>query len=182
MNKFFVIVGPGGVGKDTLAKEVMKELPNVFPLVSCTTRKPRQEDIPGKTYNFFTNEEFEEMIKNNEFLEYDHHFNAYFGSRKKDLEEILKKGNAISDIDIVGAENLKKQRNDIVTVFIKAKSKEVLIDRLKSRGMNEEKIKMKLARFDEEMKYEIKADYIIVNDDLKTAVNELKEIIKKETS
>jgi guanylate kinase len=179
MNKFFILIGPGGVGKDTLLKEVIKTTPNLFELVTCTTRTLRPEDIPGITYNFFSEKEFKKMIKNNEFLEHDYHFGAYYGSRKKDLEVLLKKGNAIADIDINGTKNIKKIRPSIVTIFIKTKSKKELIKRLKNRGMSEDQIKAKLARYDEEMKYEKESDYVVVNDELKKAVEEIKLIIKK---
>ncbi len=182
MNKFFILVGPGGVGKDTLIKELKKINSNLFELVTCTTRTPRAEDVAGETYNFFSEKDFIKMIKNNDFLEYDNHFGAYYGSRKKDLEGLLKKGNVIADIDITGVKNIKKIRKDIVTIFVKTKSKEVLIKRLEKRGMTIQQIKAKLDRYGEEMKYEKKANYVIINDDLKKAVNEIKEIIKKETN
>ena len=181
MNKFFIIVGPGGVGKDTIIKEVIKLNSNLFDLTTCTTRKPRPEDIPGKTLNFFSEKEFKRMIEKGEFLEFDIHFGAYYGSRKKDLEKLLEKGSVVADIDIHGAENLKKIRKEAITIFIKAKSKQVIVNRLKERGMSEKGIKMKLDRFDEEMIYEKKSDYVVINDDLKKAVDEVRSIIKNET-
>jgi guanylate kinase len=181
MNKLFILVGPGGVGKDTILEELMKKVSYLNRLITCTTRKKRPDDISGKTIKFFSEQEFKAMIKHGDFLETDFHFGAYYGSRKKDLARLLKKGNVIVGLDINGARKLKKMLNFVVTIFIKVKSKNVVIERMRMRGMSEEGIKMKLKRYGEEMKYEKEADYVVVNDKLDVAISELKKIIEAES-
>ena len=178
-----ILSGVAGAGKDTIKKELINRMENVISLPSYTSRPIRNGDIEGETYNFVSKEEFEEMIKNGDFYEYDVHHNNYYGTSKKLLQEKIKEGKVIiKDIDVNGTESLLKVlKGDvkIVTIFLKV-SKEVLLNRLNNREdhLPEEEIKLRLNRFDyEESKINL-YDYVIENDNLDDTILKIEEIIK----
>ena len=131
-----ILSGVAGAGKDTIKKELIKRMKNVESLPSYTSRPQRNGDIPGQTYNFVSKEKFEEMIKNDEFYEYDIHHNHYYGTSKKLLNEKIKNGKIIvKDIDVNGTEHLIEmlgKDTKIVTIFLRV-PKEELKKRLEER-------------------------------------------------
>ena len=131
-----LLSGVSGAGKDTIKKELIARMDNVESLPSFTDRAPRENDIPGKTYNFVSTEEFEAMIARGELYEYSAHHNHYYGTSRKLLNEKMQNGKIIvKDIEVNGVENLVKLLgNDtkIVTIFLKV-PKEELRRRLESR-------------------------------------------------
>ena len=131
-----LLSGVSGAGKDTIKKELISRMENVESLPSYTDRPPRENDVPGVTYNFVTAEEFEQMIKNGELYEYSVHHEHYYGTSKKLMNEKIKNGKIIvKDIEVNGVENLLKILGDeikIVTIFLKV-PKEVLAKRLEKR-------------------------------------------------
>ena len=124
-----ILSGVAGAGKDTIKKELIKRMENVESLPSYTSREPREGDIEGITYNFVSKEQFEEMIKNNEFYEYDIHHNNYYGTSRKLLNEKIDQGKIIvKDIDVNGTENLLKllgKEHKIVTIFLRVPKDEL---------------------------------------------------------
>ena len=165
--------------------DAIKRMENVETLPSFTSRAMREGEVEGGTYHFVTKPEFEEMIRNGEFYEYDIHHNNYYGFPKKLLREKMKSGKIIvKDIDVNGTENLKKLLKDdtkIVTIFLKV-SKEELRKRLETRvdKPSEEEIILRLNRFDyEESKIGI-YDYVIKNDNLEKTVQVIMAIINNE--
>jgi len=182
MEKVFVISGPSGSGKGTIIKAIREEFPNIEKLVTTTTRAPREEDIPGKTYNFVSKEEFEKWIEDDEIIEYNFHFDNYYGSRKKDVEDLLSKGkNVLIEVEVKGAMTFKEKLPETVLIFIKPPSIEELRKRILGReDPGEEELEKRVARAKGEMAYAEKYDYVVVNDDLETAIKETKEIIEKE--
>lgn len=180
-----LLSGVSGAGKDTIKKELIARMDNVESLPSFTDRAPRENDIPGKTYNFVSTEEFEAMIARGELYEYSAHHDHYYGTSRKLLNEKLQNGKIIvKDIEVNGVENLLKLLgNDtkIVTIFLKV-PKEELRRRLESRidKPSPKDIELRLNRLQyEESKIGI-YDYVIKNNNLEKTVNIIMEIIKSE--
>ena len=181
-NKLFVISGPSGVGKGTLVKEILKDDPRLSLSVSCTTRLPREGEIEGREYFFITRAEFENRIHENDFLEYDEHFGNYYGTPRSFVERQLIDHSIILEIDVVGGLNAKRMMpEDTVLIMITPPSEEELVHRLKMRGAEtEQQIHDRLIRVRYELSHRDLYDYIIVNDDLKTAKEQLAAAIDKE--
>lgn len=179
--KFIVISGPSGVGKGTICNKLMNEV-NAWYSVSTTTREAREGEVDGVNYYFVSKEEFEEKIKNNEFLEYNIYNGNYYGTSKEKVLEKLNQGiNVFSEIDVNGGKNIKEIFSDAVLIYIAPPSMEELRNRLIGRGTDsEEVINNRLEIAKKEMKEAKYYDYIVVNDDLDRATNEVKDIILKE--
>lgn len=180
-----ILSGVAGAGKDTIKKELIKRMENVESLPSFTSRPIREGDIEGETYNFVSKEEFEKMIGNGEFYEYDVHHNQYYGTSRKFLNEKISNGKVIvKDIDVNGTEHLKELlKNDtkVVTIFLRV-PKEELRRRLEDRvdKPSPEEIVLRLNRFDyEESKIDV-YDYVLKNDDLEKTVQIIMTIIQNE--
>ena len=180
-----ILSGVSGAGKDTIKKELIKRMNNVESLPSYTSREKRPEEEEGKTYCYVTKSEFEEMIKNGDFYEYDIHHDNYYGTSRKLLNEKIKNGKIIvKDIDVNGTEHLiQLLRNDtkIVTIFLRV-PKNVLKKRLEERAEkpSTQEIILRLNRFDyEESKISL-YDYVIKNNDLEKTVQIIMTIIKNE--
>lgn len=180
-----LLSGVSGAGKDTIKKQLIEKMENVESLPSYTDRAPRNNDIPGVTYNFVSTEEFERMIKDGELYEYSVHHEHYYGTSKKLLNEKINNGKIIvKDIEVNGVENLLKLlKNDvkIVTIFLRV-PKEQLQIRLEHRidKPSLKEIQLRLNRFDyEESKIEM-YDYIIKNNNLDKTVNIIMSIIENE--
>ncbi len=156
---------------------------NVISLPSFTSRPMREGDIEGQTYNFVTKEEFEKMIENQEFYEYDIHHNQYYGTSRKLLNEKIKGGKIIvKDIDVNGTEHLKellKEDTKIVTIFLRV-PKEELKRRLEARidKPSPQEVMLRLNRFDYEESKIGSYDYVLKNDDLEKTVQIIKTIIE----
>ncbi len=180
-----ILSGVAGAGKDTVKKELIKRMENVETLPSYTSRPKREGDIEGETYNFVTREEFEKMIENGEFYEYDVHHNNYYGTSKKLLNDKIASGKIIvRDIDVNGTEHLQdllKADTKVVTIFLRV-PKEELEKRLQSRidKPSPAEIRLRLSRFDyEESKINL-YDYVIKNDNLEKTVQIVMTILKNE--
>ncbi len=180
-----LLSGVSGAGKDTIKKELIERMDNVVSLPSYTDRAPRNNDIPGVTYNFVTTEEFEQAIKNGELYEYSVHHEHYYGTSKKLLNEKVNSGKIIvKDIEVNGVENLLKILKDevkIVTIFLRV-PKEQLQKRLEARidKPSIKEIQLRLNRFDYEESKIGMYDYVIKNNNLEKTVNIIMEIIKNE--
>ena len=180
-NVLMAVSGPSGVGKGTIVKRIIKERDDVVESVSCTTRPPRQGEVHGREYFFLSKEEFEKRIQENDFLEYDKHFENYYGTPKSFVEEQLKTKSVIMEIDVVGALNAKKSFPECKLVMVVPPSVDELKRRLSGRGSEtEEQIQGRLARMEYELSHKDQYDYIIVNDDLEKAIADLCKIIDGE--
>ncbi len=171
-----ILSGPSGCGKSTLLKEVYKNIDDYYFSISTTTRSPRVGEKDGVDYYFVSHEEFEEDIKNNNFLEYANVHGNYYGTSLKPIQKALDEGKlVVFDIDVQGHEIARKKLNSFITsVFITTPSLEELENRLKSRATDDIKV---IEKRIENAKYEIKFfqeyDYLIINDDLEKASKEL---------
>ncbi|MDR1140824.1 MAG: guanylate kinase [Planctomycetaceae bacterium] len=181
--KLLVISGPSGVGKGTLLKRVFAE--SGLPLtmsVSATTRKPRPGEIDGVHYQFLSADEFETKRNAGEFLECFEVFGkeTWYGTLRRTVEQGLSAGNwVVLEIDIKGANAVKKQFPDAVLLFIEPKNIEVLKERLLGRGTEtEEAMQRRLATALEELEHAPEFEHRIVNDDLGVAVKQFIDIIK----
>ncbi len=180
-----ILSGVAGAGKDTIKKELIKRMENVESLPSYTSRAIREGDIEGETYNFVSRAEFEEMIENEEFYEYDIHHNQYYGTSRKLLNDKIKSGKIIvKDIDVNGTEHLKELLgNDtkVVTIFLRV-PKEELKHRLENRidKPSPQEIILRLNRFDYEESRISLYDYVLKNNDLEKTVRIIMTIIENE--
>lgn len=185
-NVLFVISGPSGVGKGTLVKRLMKKDKTLSLSISCTTRSPRKDERDGKDYFFVTEAEFQKKIEENGFLEYDEHFENFYGTPSAFVDEKLQTSSVILEIDVVGALKVREacarsDRAAPVLIMICPPDLETLEARLKGRkSETEEERKLRLERVKYELAQSDKYDYTVVNGDLKKAERDLTEIINKE--
>lgn len=171
-----IISGPSGCGKSTLLKEVYKDIDNYYFSISTTTRAPRVGEVNGIDYFFVSKEEFEEDIKNNDFLEYAKVHDNYYGTSLKPINKALDEGKlVIFDIDVQGHEIVRNKIDSLVTsVFITTPSLNVLEERLNSRNTDSiEIIEKRIKNAKAEVEFFQDYDYLIINDDLQTAAKEL---------
>lgn len=182
--KGFLIVlsGPSGVGKNTLMNRVIPRIPNLQYSVSATTRPPRPGEVDGVDYFFVSEEEFDQMIAEDEFLEWAEFVGNRYGTPKSFVQEQIQQGRTvIMDVDIQGALQIKQKLDDAVLVFLLPPTWEELRNRLNKRGKDPmETIAKRLERSFEELKYIVDYDYFIVNDHLDKAAERLMTIINAE--
>lgn len=175
-----MVSGPSGVGKGTIVKTLVSKRTDVVESVSCTTRAPRAGEVHGREYYFLTKEDFLRRVKENDFLEYDEHFGNFYGTPKSFVRETLKQKSVILEIDVVGGLNAKKEFPECVLVMIVPPSVEELKRRLISRNSETvEEIENRLSRLEYELSQRDKYDFVIVNDEIETAIQELEQIIDK---
>ena len=176
--KLFVISGASGVGKSTVLARVMAKREDLRFSVSATTRAPRPGEVDGQSYYFIDKPQFEEMIRQDAFVEYDDHMGNFYGTPKAQLEEKLQTGSVILDIEPNGAFRVRSQRPDAVLIFIAPPSAEELERRLRSRGdTSQEQIAMRLERANWELEQSKTYDYIVVNDQVEACVAQILNII-----
>ena len=176
--KLFIISGASGVGKSTVLKKVMADRPDLQFSVSETTRAPRPGEQEGVSYYFVTNEQFEKMIAEDAFLEYDAHNKNYYGTPEQQVDEKLKQGHVILDIEPVGAFNVQNKRPDATLIFIEAPSWEELERRLRGRGDTpEDQIAIRLERAKWELEQKSKYHHIVVNDQAQACADQILHII-----
>lgn len=174
-----VVSGFSGAGKGTLMKKLLEDYSGYALSVSATTRAPREGELHGKDYFFISRDEFTGMIRDNRLYEYTEYQNNYYGTPRAYVDEMLASGkDVILEIEVMGAENIKKQFPDTVLVFVTPPSAEELRRRLLGRGSETpEKVKGRLMRALQEADYMDRYDYILVNDDIDACVKELHNLI-----
>lgn len=185
MNKkgvLIVISGFSGVGKGTVVKKLIEKY-NYSLSVSATTRAPRPGEVDGKEYYFKSVEEFRNLIDYNGFIEWAQYVENYYGTPRKYVEDELELGhNVILEIEVQGAMHIKEQYPDAVLIFLTAPDAESLRKRLEGRGTEEPKIIAKrLKRAYEETDDMQYYDYLVVNDDLETCVDNVNAVIIAES-
>lgn len=178
-----VVSGPSGAGKGTINGELLKRNNNIWMSTSMTTREPRGNEQNGKEYFFVSKEEFEERIKNNQFLEYAIvHSGKYYGTPKDKIYEKLNSGiDVILEIDIQGALEIQQKISDALFIFIMPPSMKILKERLTNRGTEtEEKVLERFKTAYKEINEFTKYNYVVVNDEVEKAVDKVESIIKAE--
>ena len=180
-----ILSSPSGAGKTTLVKLLSKKK-NFLISVSHTTRKPRSDEVADKDYYFVNNEKFEQLIKNEEFLEYAKVFSHLYGTTRTPVIEKLEKGeNVIFDIDWQGADQIKNKKLNykLITFFILPPSKKVLFERLSNRDMKDKLIvDERMKEFSRDVLHWINYDYVIINDDLDECYSKINSLIEAEVN
>lgn len=178
--RIIIISGPSGTGKGTIVIEYMDRRAFRTKLsVSATTRSPRPTDVEGETYFFYTKERFLSEAENGGMLEYAEYCGNYYGTPREPIERWSNEGkDVILEIEVQGGLNVKSKNSDVLMVFVMPPSAEVLRDRLTGRGTEtEETLNARLTAAIREMDEAEKYDYILVNDNLSDAVDELERVI-----
>jgi len=180
--KLFIISSPSGGGKGTLIREILKVVPKVTLSVSFTTRPKRPGEEHAKDYFFVSEPEFLDLIKKNAFLEYAQVHGHLYGTSREYVEEKLKEGqDVILEIDIQGARSVKKLPLETISIFIMPPSFQVLRERLIARGTeSEESLKIRLENAINEVEAYKEFDYVVINDNLHEAIENLKAIFVAE--
>lgn len=180
--RLIIVSGPSGSGKDTILQKVFERLPEIKFSISTITRDMRPGEVEGEKYNFVSREYFENMIKNDLLLEYNNYVGNYYGTPKAPVDKAIAEGKEIIvEVDVNGARNIKKCREDAISVFIMPPSYEELNRRLSSRGTDAPEViakRMKAAL--DEIAEAKNYDYIVVNDDLNEAVEDFITVIKSD--
>jgi len=175
----FIISGPSGSGKDSILRELFKKCPEIKFSISSVTRNMREGEKEGEKYNFISRETFEKMIEDDELLEYNVYVGNYYGTPRKPVEEAVSEGKDIFiEVDVNGAASIREKLPEAASIFIMPPSFEELRRRLSGRGTeNEELIMLRMASSLGEIKRAAEFDYIVVNDDITKAVDDIITII-----
>ena len=181
--KCIIFSAPSGAGKTTIVHRLIKEIPSLSFSVSACSREARPNEKHGIDYYFLSSDEFKAKITNNEFIEWEEVYtNNFYGTLTSEIQKIWEEGKSvIFDVDVVGGLNLKNYFGEkALAIFVQPPSMEILEERLRSRKTEtEEKILMRIEKANIEMKRAKEFDYILVNNDLEIAVNEIKEVVLK---
>lgn len=182
MALLFVVSAPAGCGKDTILNELFKKTDTAGYAVSATTRPPREGEIEGVHYHFLTKDVFSFLIESGEVLEYTEYCGNYYGTLKKSVENLLNEGkDAVLKIEVEGALNIKKMFPEACLVFILPPSWEELERRLRGRGTETEDVIVKrIAQAKVEFESAVNYDYLVVNDKLDVAVDDLLAVFRAE--
>ena len=179
----FVLSSPSGAGKTTLTKRLAAYNKKFSISISHTTRKPRPNEVSGKDYYFVSKEEFEDLIKKDNFFEHAKIFNNNYGTSKKPVLDLMTSGqDVLFDIDWQGTKQLKKIKNlSLVTFFVLPPNLKTLKERLLNRHEGQENlVEERMKKFNEEVSHWNEYNYVVVNDELETCYRKILEIITLE--
>jgi len=179
MANLFIIAAPSGCGKTSLVEALIKKTKNLWVSVSYTTRPPRPDEVNGINYYFISNNEFEGMVNNSAFVEHAMVFDNHYGSSTKLIKDKLNEGvNVILEIDWQGARQVKENMPNAISIFILPPSKEALLGRLQQRAQdNDATINKRMSDAQNQMQHFNEFDYLVINDDFNSALNDLNLII-----
>lgn len=177
-----VFSGPSGAGKDTVLKRLMEKEPGIRLSVSATTRAPREGEINGKDYHFISRDRFDALVAEDKMLEYAEYCGNCYGTPSEPIEKWQAEGcDVILEIEVQGGAQIKKKCPDCISIFVLPPSLEVLENRLRRRGTESEDVICKrLAAAKAEIAQALHYDYILVNDDLEPAVDQMAGILHAE--
>jgi guanylate kinase len=174
-SRILIVSGPSGSGKSTLVQR-LRDLPDIMFSVSSTTRPPRATESPGKCYDFISEDEFNRRVAAGDFLEYAQVFGRnWYGTPRQTVDEARRTGrDLVLEIDVQGAKQVKEKLPEAIAIFIVPPSRQDLERRLRSRGQDsDEAIARRLERARQEMARSVEYDFVVVNDDLERASNEV---------
>ncbi|NCN40406.1 guanylate kinase [bacterium] len=176
-----VIAAPSGGGKTTLASELISRFPNASRSITCTTRPARPTEIPDQDYIFLSDDEFEQMLKRDEFAEWAMVHGYRYGTRKQVVQESIDKGEIlIMTIDVQGAQSIKSAFNQAISIFVMPPDFDILESRLRKRGTETDAdIRKRLENARKEIALADQFDFQVLNDRLDRAALEIESIIKK---
>jgi guanylate kinase len=179
IGKLYIISAPSGAGKTSLVKQLIADVDGLTVSISHTTRQMRPGETQGLDYYFVTAADFQVMQENQAFLEHAQVFDNFYGTARQTVEEKLNQGlDVILEIDWQGAEQIKKLLPDSLSIFILPPSTQVLLQRLRNRGQDDEQIIARRMRDAvTEIRHHDEFDYLVVNDVFALALTELKSII-----
>jgi guanylate kinase len=177
-----VLSSPSGAGKTTLARMLLDADTGVVMSVSATTRPARPNEIDGRDYHFISAEEFERRVAEDAFLEHATVFGHRYGTPKSPVIEALSSGrDVLFDIDWQGTQQLKQQRDDVVSVFVLPPSREELERRLRARAQDsQEVVARRMSKANDEMSHWAEYDYVVVNHEMNAALTQVRTILAAE--
>ena len=180
MANLFIIAAPSGCGKTSLVKALLGSSSKLSVSVSHTTRKPRKGEINGENYHFVSKERFGEMISNNDFVEHAEVFGNMYGTARSNIKKKLEANiDIILEIDWQGARQVRENMPNSISIFILPPSKNILLQRLIDRGQDdEETISKRMKNSESEMSHYDEFEYLVINDQFDSALNDLKAIIQ----
>lgn len=178
----FVLSGPSGVGKGTVCNALRKVNSNITYSVSATSRAPRAGEVDGVNYFFKTREQFEEMIKNDQFLEWAQYVNNYYGTPKQFVLDMLEQGkDVILEIEVQGAMQVKEKYPEGIFIFLAPPDMEELHQRIRNRGTEDDDvIRNRMNKAREEIEMMANYDYVVINDEVDLAVKRIEAIVMAE--
>src|SRR3989338_3627785 len=163
--KLYVLTGPSGVGKTTVAYRLLTELPQLRKVITCTTRPKREGEKQDVDYHFVTKPAFEKIMEHGELFEWDHHYGYWYGNRTQELEELLHAGyNVLLVVDVNGARTIRKNRPDACIIFLTVDSLDDLTARILSRGsIKKEELAGRVEKMREELRFASQSDLVVPN-------------------
>lgn len=178
-NIMVILSSPSGVGKTTITKKIQQKYPTFKISVSHTTRLPRSNEVNGVDYNFITNNEFEKLINEKKFYEYAKIFDNYYGTLKKNVDDLILDNDLIFDIDWQGTKQLSRFKNlKLIKIYLITSNKKELKERLVARNQNsKEEVEKRFNSFEEDVKHWNDYDYIIINKNLDICFKQIENII-----
>jgi guanylate kinase len=178
--RLYVVAAPSGAGKTSLVKALMEREPRIQFSVSYTTRHPRPNEIPGRDYHFVSQERFQEMMANHEFLEHAQVFDNCYGTGVHTVQEALSNGEQLLlEIDWQGARQVRSRIPEAVSIFILPPSRAALEQRLKGRSTDsDEVIQRRLRDAAEDLGHWREFDYVVINDRFERAIEDLQAIVE----
>lgn len=179
--KLVIFSAPSGSGKTTVVKHLLTKNFKLEFSISACNRAPRGTEVHGKDYYFLTTDDFKQKITANEFIEWEEVYaDKYYGTLKSEVDRIWNKGyHVLFDVDVVGGINIKKQFGEkAISIFVMPPSIDALRERLTNRSTDSaEEIEKRLAKAEEEMRYALQFDHIILNDELELAKEEAEQLL-----
>ena len=179
MSNLFIIAAPSGCGKTSLVESLINDTKNLHVSISHTTRKPRANEVNGTNYHFVSVSEFQKMVIEDSFIEHAEVFENFYGTSVKLINDNLDKNiDVILEIDWQGARQVNQNLPTAISIFILPPSKEALELRLRNRDQDDELvIKKRMLDAENQMSHYSEFDYLVINDDFNSALNDLKSII-----
>ena len=176
-----VLSSPSGAGKTTITKKISQKYPNIKISISHTTRKPRPNEIDGVDYQFVSSNEFEKLIKENNFYEHAKIFDNYYGTSKNSVNKLHEENyDVIFDIDWQGTKQLSKYKElNLIKIFILPPNKKELKKRLINRNQdNNQTVEKRLKQFENDVLHWFDYDYVVINNDLESCFSQIEKIIE----
>lgn len=183
MSKMLIFTAPSGAGKTTIVRHLLATFPELAFSISATTRQKRAHERDGHDYYFISPEEFQQRVEQDAFVEWEEVYkDLRYGTLHSEIDRLWKEGkHIIFDIEVKGATNIKKAYPDeSLVVFVKPPSEEILFQRLRERQTEDpDSLAKRIARAAEELTYEQTFDYVLLNDDLQTALAEAEKVTRE---